>query len=210
MHMKGIVTVEVRNKDTLELEDVIVKENIITDAFVQRSIKDDRRLDLQISIASSVFVPSFYTYVIPTDARYRDANIPNVPSTQFFAKTADSDAFVQFSARYNPPAPGTTRTINTILLSRYDSANNITPYSSYQDRHQPRAFTKLDVPCIQTDTQVYDIYYRIYFQYDADNSNMNYDIYESFLKRMISPVDTSISGHMAFTRRWHFSFPLFR
>ena len=124
--MKGIVTVEVRNKDTLELEDVIVKENIITDTFVQRSIKDDGRLDLQISIATSVFAPSFWTYTVPTDARYRDSDIPNVPSAQFFAKTADSDAFVQFSARYNPPATGTTRTINTILLSRYDAANNLT------------------------------------------------------------------------------------
>lgn len=205
--MKGIVTVEVRNKDTLELEDVIVKENIITDTFVQRSIKDDGRLDLQISIATSVFAPSFWTYTVPTDARYRDSDIPNVPNTQFFAKTADADAFVQFSARYNPPATGTTRTINTILLSRYDSQTDITPYGLYQDRHQPRAFTKLDVPCIQTDTQVYDIYYRIYFQYDADNSNMNYDIYESFLKRMISPVNTSISGNLAFSRRWHFPFP---
>ena len=200
--MKGIVTLEARNKETLALENTVVKDNIITDTFIARTIRGDTRIDMAIHITKSVFAPSFFTYNTPSDA-IRPIEIPNVPRFQFFSKTADSDAFIQISARFNPPDTGTTRTISTVLLTGYETSGS---FESNQGRFQPRAFTTLDVPCIQTDTQVYDIYYRIYFQYDEAGSSIAYRTYEDFLQRLGGGYPQQ-NTRQVFNRSWTMPWP---
>ncbi len=183
--MRGIVTIEVRDKDTLELQDTYVQENIITEAFIWSGMRGNMSVNGVLSITDAVFEPSIVPPVVPFPTAHgfylqtRQQDVFGVPSYQFFNSTNETAAYLQMSGRFLPPT--VTRTIATVMVSF--TPNTSAYYYDNYGNNVCRAFAKLNTPCIQTTTQVYDIYYRIFFDYETADSDIHAIVYEKLLQR---------------------------
>lgn len=174
MSFKGKITAVLRNASTLEVEASQEVSNIITESFFDKIIATGTITDLKLVINGKKMASSRWTTSFPTTASGNfsftpDLNITSVPSVQFFPKTQTSPAFLQFSGRYNPPA--TDRTIRTILLAEARPGSNGWGYNIVYlpDDNQAMAYASLNSDCIQTSSQVLDMYYRIFFPEDPDS-----------------------------------------
>lgn len=167
MQFKGIVTLQALDAQTLTPIGEVVENNIITEAFGRRYFPGWEtgypRLDLDIAIYSGALEPSVYG---PTNNHLtgngytrttRDGDVFGVPRRDFIEGTGNNPDIIQFTARFNPPSTGQTRTIASVGLY-VNSASSSLP-----------ACTKLATPCIQTDSQIYDVYYRILVTYDENS-----------------------------------------
>ena len=183
--MRGIVTLEARDKDTLELQGRWEQENIITEAFVWTGMRSFYSVNGVLSISDAVFEPSIIPPVVPFPPangfyfQHRQQDVFGVPSYEVFDKTLSTPTYVQLSGRFLPPTA--TRTIATVMVS-FTPNTTASYYESYNN-NVCRAYAKLSVPCIQTTTQVYDIYYRIFFDYEETDSDIHAATYEKMLRR---------------------------
>ena len=183
--MRGIVTLEARDKDTLELQGTYVQENIITESFSWLGMRSYHTVWGGLSITDAVFEPSIIAPQLPYPTahgfyvQHRQQDVFGVPSSQVFSRTVSTPTYIQFSGRFLPPTA--TRMIATVMFSFTPQFNQY--YGSYPNENTCRAYAKLNTPCVQTETQVYDIYYRIFFDYEVDGSDIHWMEYENILRR---------------------------
>lgn len=190
MKFKGIITAICRDANTLEVLGQTEQHNIITESFgadIFPGYKSNKpNFDLTICLSTGVYEPSYYAPVIrPSSSGFttvsRSGDVFGVLDKTFIEVDDGGPDIIQFSARFNPPAAGTTRTIMTVLLS--DRIHAITNnFSALALFNKAYAYSKLDVPCVQTDSQIYDIYYRILVSYDEDSSFSKEEM-RTFIKR---------------------------
>lgn len=193
MKVIGEVQIILRDSITDEIAFEHKQDNIITEWFYNKLLLTNQLTGYtSIVITSAPMESSKFTHVFPGDgANSVYTSFPNsiVPSNgnwnQYVAPTETTTGFVQFAGRYNAPNLGTSRTIRSVGLgsvfssignsqSSFTVSNNSTylSFTSSSDFY-PLAFLKLATPCIQTDTQVLDVFYRIFFPYDSSESELS-------------------------------------
>lgn len=180
--MQGIVTILVRDKATNEIVDEIVQKNIITENFV-KNIFQFRHLMFKIQLSNAIHKPSIYNTFAHNDTGSlvsvnESGSVFGVPSFSFIDATATSLPILQYAGRFSPPAVGTSRTIKTVKL--------IINGSSVTYQGPVVAYAELATPCVQTDTQIYDIYYRIMIDYTEFEGGMTKEVFLNTLKFMVS------------------------
>jgi len=203
--MKGVITIEARNAVTGELENSFEQTNTITDEFMWYTgrVQSFRAL---ISITDAVFessvvAPRVPYYPVGNDiTSFRSViGSTTIPGNALYGtynpKTSTNEAFIQYVARYSPPPVGSSRTIATVMLTA--------PYDEgyWQYRGRAWAFAKLATPCVQTDTQVFDIYYRVFFEYDELNSDVHrrwYDGYTAYFVAGAVNANSMFDNHYVY------------
>lgn len=138
-------------------------------------IKTRRRVNVEVS---ENFLNNAYGYM---------------PSTDWFARYVQAEdnqpGYFETRTRLDPPETG-TRTIKSILLtdrkSRVDNVTGLLPEYAFNTitdvtnpnsnitmtKHTVFAFTTLDTACIQSEIEVYDVYYRVIFDNNYSDINM--------------------------------------
>lgn len=171
MSPKGQITCILRDQASMNITDEQVTCNIVTDLFYEQLSETMSLTDLNIVINGKEMAASRYQRIVPCNvdgniAFYPDIAIPSVLSREFFPASGSTPAFIQCSGRFNPPA--LARTIKTILLTNNSYQGNL----NYQnDSIKSLAYAKLNTPCIQTPSQVLDVYYRIFFPIEANKQS---------------------------------------
>lgn len=187
MIIKGFVEVRLINKDTLAVEQVISQENTITQQM---------RLRLTYYAISTLTSNTVIgrQIVISADTNQSVSDFPwirepifgftpvGVTSPQVFDKTESTPLYSQWTQRFDPPAAGQTRTINTIGLTPSTVVDTGT------DKVTASAYVKLTSACTQTDTQLLDVIYRI--QWIRDSAQMlgfinSDDTFYRFVERIV-------------------------
>lgn len=147
--LSGQVEIRVLDADTLEVLDVVKQNNVITRKCYHNFLNG--------------VVPNKEIYISPSTApSYEDwCSVANCITDGFtpagvttpldVPASGPTPRYVQLMRRFN--APATTRSISTILL----------PYGQGDSFSQQIAFAyvSLTVPCVQTNTQILDVYYRV-------------------------------------------------
>lgn len=176
MQVKGIVEVTLRNKDTLEVEYSATQENTITSLWRNNVANASSKLGDEIVISTS------------TDPSYSDFSWISTPifgytavgvtSPQYFAAVGNTPTYIQWKKRFDPPPTGTTRNISTVGLATATAVQTV--------GREVSAYVHLNSPCVQTDTQLLDVTYRVQWIYttgssigysavqDATNTNASY------------------------------------
>ncbi len=171
MIIKGCVEYKLINKYTQEVEQVHQQDNTITLRMRERmtqyaqwgsSITSDTILGTSIVISSDTN-DSVSDFVWVRSPIFGFTPV-GVTSPQVFEKTQVSPIYSQWVKRFDPPATGQTRTINTIGLTTATAVDTGT------DKAPVSAYVKLSSPCIQTDTQLLDVTYRIQWIRDPLNT----------------------------------------
>lgn len=206
MQVKGIITLKVLDSTTHEVLDEITQENIITETFGAAVFPGYKvycpEFNLQVCLSTATVEPSYYPPVLPPSSAgfstiLRSGDVFGVPAKQLIEGTNSDPDIIQFSGRFNPPATGTTRTIRTVMLGFNNYLSNFSMNQSYINEPNMVAYSKLDTPCVQTDSQIYDIYYRIMVTYD-ENNIFNKTTMRALLKRSsLQSGWTSYSGDYA-------------
>lgn len=193
--MRGLINIQISDANTGEHIDSIEQSNIITDHFVRNIFQNNTLNNLYIYISNAVYKPSLYpTKNIPDNTTLgfnkttSTTEIPGVPRIQFVDKTLTSEAYLQVGLRFSPPNAGTTRNIKTVALTN-DFRNNYFLY----------AYSELATPCTQTDSQIYDIYYRIMFDYTESQGSLTESEYMEIIKRM---CQTTVDVCTTTSNRW--------
>lgn len=186
--LKGLVTVVVRDAETLEEINRYEQSNIVTNEMY-RMLSTNDILPSVIVISSHRLSPSVYNIAIPisNNTTVTGGPIPGKGNPDFFPATADNDMYAQWSTRV--PAPVTDMTINTIALCQ------IAPSNTWWDINAQRtlAYMKLSTPCTQTSSQILDVYYRVYFP-AASQGNRSLSTYTELARRMVGDVSLSNRG----------------
>ena len=142
--MQGIITIQARNAETLELILEKQQKNIITEAFIRNFLENVKPyFTLQVtnaSMKSSVYSINTLSASGALVVKSRDEAIFGVGLVTFIPRTDTQPAILQYSGRFLPPAAGSTREIKSIMLS----GNSLI-----------QAFAELAVPCVQTSSEVY-------------------------------------------------------
>jgi hypothetical protein len=179
--VKGIITVQAINIATGEVELEHTQTNILNDLFAMHTLVNGNRLsNMSVAISDAIYKPSAYSErtlrhntegfgVYP-----RSGEILGVPTHSYIDDDANTKLTSQYTGRFNPPPTGSTRTIRSVLLRHIN--NDII------DMRELFAFTELNIPCVQTDSQYYDIYYRLVFDYTETLNGLPYDTYKNILK----------------------------
>lgn len=194
--MRGLINIQVSDLNTGKPIESKEQENIITNNFL-RAIFENRTLsNLSIYTSNAVYKPSLYpTRNIADNATLGFSKttsstlIPGVSRVQFIDKTASNAAYIQVSTRILPPATGQTRTIKSVVLTTDPNVN-----------YDILAYSELATPCVQTDSQVYDIYYRIMFEYVETEGSLSEELYLNTVKDLALYGDVDLAnGHQV---RW--------
>lgn len=222
MKVRGEAQIIVRDIRTNEIISDSTQSNIITDFFYGRIALANQICSASIVITSASMESSRFTSGFPSN-NYNNvySSFPNsfVPAngnwSQYFAPTETTDGMLQFSGRYSAPAIGTSRTIRSVGLGAgltsysyqfsftvSDNNNYLSPSGSGNNFYT-MAFLKLDTPCIQTDTQVLDVYYRLYFPRDISASEYTLKEWQRLLKTW---ADTS-TGYSFYSQVSPFKIP---
>jgi len=167
IELLGTVIINTLDANTLELLDTKEQHNVITKYFYSTLIN-------RYQISSSLFLGDIY---ISTDTApsYEDwCNVTNcssggflpsgLTSPQFYPAVDAIPPYVQLMRRFN--APGSTRNINSILLPYNTTVSTFSSYSAL-------AYVKLTAPCVQTNTQILDVYYRVQVVNISSSYNFN-------------------------------------
>lgn len=160
MILRGFVELRVINKDTLEVEQVIEQENTITlrmrDRLTTNATSSSTTNGLLgahiiISSDSNDSVSDFWWVRSPVFGF-----VPaGVTSPEVIPASGPTPTYIQWTRRFDPPTVGTTFTVNTIGITERNSAD------AGSDKVPVNAYVKLSSPCIQTDTQLLDVVYRM-------------------------------------------------
>lgn len=193
----GKIRYVLRDAFTDEIISETEKENILTRAFFDQ-MAWAKQLNFRIAIADAAMESSVYTQFLSIKdfALYSNTTIPAVGRyIEFFPSTESESAFIQYSGRFSAPAFGTSRTIRTIALcapqGRSTTNGAGSDYGiSISGSDRSFAFAKLAEPCIQTDGQVLDVFYRVFFPFD-ETSGVSKQIFEELIK---SYTVTSFGG----------------
>lgn len=157
MQIKGSVEIRVIDIETNEVVDVIKQNNVITDrALYGRMMQGNSPGNSTNSIVLGLDTPIPQAHDWPSlAATVSGGSVPSgVASPQWFNVTSTTPAYTQWVNRYNPGA--TSRTINYIaLVDTVGGDNQVTGQQSVN------AYVALTTPCVQTSTQILDVYYRI-------------------------------------------------
>lgn len=171
--MRGLINIQISDATTGEHIATKEQENIITNNFTRTIISSNTLSNLSIFISNAIYKPSLYpTRNLPDNATLglskitTSSLIPGVSKIIFVDKTVSTPAYIQVSARFAPPATGQTRTIKTVALT-----------SNANSGGEIQAYSELATPCIQTDSQVYDIYYRIMLEYVELDGTLSEELY---------------------------------
>jgi hypothetical protein len=222
--VRGEVTYVLRDAKTEEIIHQHTQENIITEVFYSK-LRDTWQFGFNIVVSSAPMESSRFTYMFPgngaagTVTLFPSRIIPAVGVyTKYFPKDGATDQYVQISGRYDAPAIGTSRTINSVGLgarvstfygnptSGPDTDSGLLNYNSGTAINS-MAFLKLTSPCIQTDLQVLDVYYRLFFPHTASTSNIPYFMYAD---RFIASdwVASNYGSYPAGSRTFPFRLPV--
>lgn len=151
----GIVTLTLRDKDTLEEISQRTETNRLTLGgrynIGTRSDNDDNNPPLHMRIGMGNVADT--DFVVTLDASYPSVGRSSVRQNPIHV---DGDpGYVELVYRYDQP--GTTRLIRTVMLldAEHDTSRMIT-------------MVRLDPPCEQTSSQVLDITYRVQYQESSD------------------------------------------
>lgn len=167
LELSGSVHVLVRDADTLEIINEIEQKNVITYTMYNSWITGG-------IITGSILLST------STSPHYEDwAYVPNcitdgyipagVTSPRLVAASGNVPAYIELAHRFN--APAITRSINTIGIANNSFSGSTGPGSI---NRVMAAYVTLSAPCVQTNTQILDVYYRV--QATSTNS-YNYNLY---------------------------------
>lgn len=194
--VRGEVTYVLRDAKTDEIIREHTQENIITENFYTKLL-NTWQFGFNIVVTNAIMEPSRYTTFFPgsgtgdTVTQYPSRIIPALGVySAYYDASPPTEQYVQFAGRYDAPAIGSTRVINSVCLgarvSAFYGSPTTTPdtdssllatSTTPSSRPQAMAFLKLTSPCIQTDQQVLDVYYRLFFPHTATTTNIPYFIY---------------------------------
>ena len=163
MQIRGIITLKLRDANTLELLEERVIENNVTNLAEKRFMSIRSWLgnesgglhnDISISEDSVLSIPScsiFPRGAVPNVVN-RDTNEDGTgdPLVLPWSKPLDDGPPAFFSTEQRFLAPASNRTIRTIMLGQ----GQVSFTSMY-------AYAEVNPPCVQTTTQVLDITYRV-------------------------------------------------
>lgn len=152
IELSGKVEIRVLDAETHEVLEVIEQSNVITTFMYYNWTNASPTLMNNVYISTDNY-PNYEDW---PDVRncYTNGYVPiGVTSPLLVPAAGPTPDYVQLMRRFDPPA--TTRTINTVLL-----ANN-TIGTSWFSAQSAYAYVNLNVPCVQTTTQLLDVFYRI-------------------------------------------------
>lgn len=205
----GQIEYILRDAATEEIIEQGEKSNILNDKFFE-FISDYGQLPLRVVITDAIMEASRITNLVPGTTNPLPV-ITVIPSigvyAQYFPRSGATPAFIQYSGRYTAPAIGTSRTIKSICLaSGYNQQSSVATYVisatdfqiSYLSPSPCYAFSKLSAPCIQTDTQVLDVFYRVFFPYNA-SSGLAEPIFEKLVASFLNYDNVSVSYPMIYS-----------
>lgn len=130
---------------------------------------------------------------------------PSQVSPKYFAEDGPTPAYIQIIRRFSPPT--TDRTVSLIALTDIPASY---PYDMYStdtyttSRYSIAASITLDPPCIQTTSEILDIYYRIVFPSNTASAltNVGRDVYNYLSVFSSYPSGSTLvsigDGHMIF------------
>lgn len=217
---EGIVEYHLRDAKTGELIEKKIQTNQLSWVTIWSYLQFGEGFGPNIGITSDSSIPRKDDLVI----RVNTQSLLEVgyvaggfTSPIYTAKTATEPANVLFTNRFDQPPSGQTRTIKSIFLTPATAANITTykngnvyeannmgnwglfiyPPSITQSKFEggSQARVKLETPCIQTDTQVLDIYYRVKFILPPVN---NTAITSSFLEWVVKKLARQSAPHFDF------------
>lgn len=152
VELSGKVEIRVLDAETLEVLDVIEQNNVIT-KFLYYNWAD---ADTQLLNTVYLSTDNYPHYEDWQDIRNCITNgyLPvGVTSPLLVPAAGAVPDYVQLMRRFDPPT--STRTINTVLLAL--TTGGAWTFSS----QSALAYVNLTVPCVQTTTQLLDVFYRI-------------------------------------------------
>jgi len=203
--LKGEFEIVIRDVYTGEVVQSFKEPNIVTDVTFEAWNSSGYVGGGVAPIISGTLVankkvcePTRAMRYIPSNTQSNDAYvgtaIPGVSSPEYFPAAGAVPPFGQWSTRLGLPTLGTSHTINSVMMTNSGGQGylNQTGFSS-DGPAQIYAFAKLSTPCVQTDSQFFDLYYRIYFE-----NTMLYDmpvwVFDSMARRMIGMTDVLVNS----------------
>ena len=186
--LRGEIEILIRDSETMEVVDRIVQPNVVTNAMFAWLTSDNSNAYVPGAIVaeSCSMSPSRTQIYIPGNIdgnlAVMGTQIPGNGYPDFFPVSGMTPAFAQWSTRL--PLPPATWSIATILLTNCPGQfwlNNPSVYGVYN--YEVFAYSLLATPCIQTTTQFFDIYYRVYFPL-TNSHDMPLWLYEDMVARM--------------------------
>lgn len=170
MIIKGLVELRLVNADTLEIEQTITQENTVTQHLRSQMVVHGYTYN-----RSGLYPVGKYVVISEDDneSKYDFWHVRNPiygfvavgeTDVQTFDSTLTTPTYTEFRYRFNPPSAGTTRNVNTVGIA--------TTTAVFSDNTVPvTAYVKLTSPCVQTDTQLLDVVYRIHWLQEPLNIN---------------------------------------
>jgi len=150
------IKIQLRNINTLEVEQEIDLTNHVVFSALQ-TVNFGTGYFYQVALINRKIDASFYMSTNPSSSsnsfiKTIDTAVPGVTSPDItWATLGDPIADVTFSGRFNPPSASTTRTTYSLCLLSVSLTNG----GIY-------AVAPLTTPCVQTDSQFLDVYYRLH------------------------------------------------
>lgn len=193
--LKGQIEIQVRDAQTLELEDSRIQSNIVLNTmFSLLSGSSSAIIPGKIVVTTKRLSPSRVASRVPsstdTAVSSMGSSIPGRPSPEWFEKNGETPAFVQWCTRID--VPSRNRQINTIMLTDVATASTLNSNNSSDPNGKAYAYAKLASPCEQTTTQILDVYYRIYFPSNSANGLPPHNL--AAIAKRFSGVITSQPG----------------
>ena len=142
--IKGIATLLIRDKDTLEIKDVVTEENFVTDYF-DHTINGDN-LYLFISEADNKLTPRSKG----VGKTYFGSDISGVNRLTKYLYPSVATPYIELHQRFAAPT-STNRTIRYVGTCLYTNTPYITPYTVLE----------LTTPVVQTTSDIIDLIYRL-------------------------------------------------
>lgn len=187
VELSGKVIINVLDAETMEVVNTIEQSNVITKLLHGR-ISQSGGFSTSVYLSPSN-VPSYEDWCAVPDC-ITNGYIPiGVTSPLSFPAAGGNAAYVQLMMRFD--APTATRTIYTVGL----------PYTSTslngKTQYVMNAYVNLSAPCVQTTTQIMDVYYRVQATESTVHSYNSFNIKASDLlyNLFYSPSRNSMSGY---------------
>ena len=181
--IKGVVTAELRNIDSNEVEYTTGRmENTLLSSFYETLYTEAAALgNSNIHISDAKNVNNKFTS-IPIDATGTFDIAGFLPPNEYWPQcnndTANQRYIITFKNRFNPDATN-TRTINTIYLFNNNYNSNY-----YQGQSaQAKTALALTTPCTQTNQQILDIYYEIIIDYSQQSYSTSPDFNREYVTK---------------------------
>lgn len=179
MNPVGIVEWKLTDIHTGELVATGEQKNTITDKMISsyfalsRGATGGGYTSSTFYVGVSTLASSADPSLVKSSTNASTEVIGSVPATVtsplWIPKSGSTDAMVQYVGRFLPPSVGSTRTIRTVFLTESVTLGSGAGWQAY---------VGLNTACIQTDSQVLDVYYRITWPYAASSNIAEQGLYE--------------------------------